>query len=204
MKGLLIKDFLSIKIQLTTYILVVAIWGVTFILNSKIQFFSALMTLLTTMVIQTSMALDERCKWDKFGLIMPVSRTQAVYSKYILAVILSAISFAITVVANIIADKALVFSSIDTSVTCFFMSLIIISINLPVIFRFGYEKSKYMLMALLGIPIALIVIIMELQLFNDNMVMVVTNLLNYIPFLAVIIMGISIYLSINFYYKKEF
>ena len=101
MKGLIIKDLYNLRKQLVLYIIIGVIYSVIGVVakDSGGSSFIGLILIFSAMLPITAVSYDERAKWDKYGLTMPVSRRETVAAKYLLGVILTAagalLSFAV-------------------------------------------------------------------------------------------------------------
>ncbi|MEA4894033.1 MAG: ABC-2 transporter permease [Oscillospiraceae bacterium] len=153
MKGLIIKDFYSLVKQLRMYILFIAV--MTFIPGFSMITFAVVYT---TMLPMTSIAYDERSKWDKLAAMMPYSATDIVLSKYILGalLVLGTAVFACfaQAIVGIFTNTALtgLFFIKLAFVVCF--AFVMESIELPVLIRFGVEKGRLLIilfMVLVGV-----------------------------------------------------
>ena len=76
------------------------------------------MILFTIMIPMVAMSYDDKSKWDRYALTMPVSRRDMVLSKYLLALAFAAFALLITFLFNYCIS--LNFSeSLTTSLTFF-------------------------------------------------------------------------------------
>ena len=87
MKGLLLKDIINLKQQGKIYIFIIAIWFAIAITSRDGNFFGGVMTMFTVLVPISAAAYDDKAKWDRYALTMPISRWDLVLSKYLLALI---------------------------------------------------------------------------------------------------------------------
>lgn len=206
MKGLLIKDLLNLKKNFSTVIIIIALYflfafksGDPSILTGMIVF------LLATMSI-TSMAYDDLAKWDKFALAMPISRKKIVYSKYILSVLLSLVgvvlSTAIGYVVILLKGKMSIQDFLLASYIIFGVAIIFSCIILPLVFKFGVEKSRLMMMAVFIIPVALAYALsgIGVPMPTENQFM---TILKVSPLIILIILYLSSSISYNIYRKKD-
>jgi ABC-type transport system involved in multi-copper enzyme maturation permease subunit len=151
MKGLILKDLMNLKQQCKVFILVIGLWLVLSIADNNPSFFGGLVAMFAVLVTITTLAYDEKAKWDRYALTMPVSRTDIVLSKYLLAFLCSAagtlISFAVGLALSQNITEAL-----STSLAFLSLAMIFASIVLPILFKFGVEKGRMIVLAVLLLP----------------------------------------------------
>lgn len=205
MKGLIIKDLLNLKKNLNTVIVLIIFYALIGYTSSDPSMLIAMISLVLTMMTITTMSYDDLAKWDKYALTMPVSRKSIVLSKYILSIFLALTGIIIsTVIAFVlISIKDYEASNLMIiSYSIFLISLVFSSIILPLIFKFGVEKSRLMMMAAIGLPIAITYLLyrMGIELPNEA---VLLNLLRLSPVITIIVVFISFCISYSIYKKKD-
>ena len=207
MKGLIIKDLFLLRKQGKMLLLLAIFYTVFSIFTKNISMLGAIVAVLCTMMTITTLSYDEYCKWDRYALAMPVSGTSIVLSKYILGLLLTLAGFitAVVIIVGIVAitgempfGEAL-FTIFCTSI----ISLLILSAILPLLFKFGVEKGRILLLLVIFIPAALIYLLYKLGFqIPDSETL---KLLAWLSPIAVILIGfLSVWLSIRIYKKKEF
>ena len=87
MTGLILKDLLNLKKQGKVYLILIIFYFAIGLVNENSSMFASMMTMVAVLIPITAMAYDERCKWDRYALTMPVSRKDMVMSKYLLGLI---------------------------------------------------------------------------------------------------------------------
>ena len=108
MKGLLTKDFLTLKKK---YGIVRVIIDLAIIITLMIVLESAapiyicflLLPLEITSMIISLTTCDEEWRWDKFAISLPITKTSIVKSRYLLSGILSFIGLIISILVNTIS-----------------------------------------------------------------------------------------------------
>lgn len=202
MKGLIFKDFNNLMKQYRVLLLLIIFYLVISMSSEDANFFGGVVTILMVMQIITTLSYDEKSKWDRYALTMPISRSDLVFSKYILGLILLAIAFAINFIFRVIAGvghplEALLVSLSTTGVGLFFMFLI-----LPVLFNFGVEKGRYITMLIFFVPTAILMLISRMGLTITN-----ESLINSLPIISVLVLILSGLVSVNaslaIFSKKE-
>jgi len=201
LKGLIIKDLYNLSKQYKIILILVVFYIVISFSNEDSSIFGGVVTILMVMQLITALAYDEKSKWDRYALAMPVSRSDLVLSKYLLGGILLAIAFAANFIFCMASGsgpvETLVISVTMTGVGSFFMFL-----TLPFLFKFGVEKGRYITMLIFFIPTGLLVIAsrMGLQLGDEDF----TSVFPLIGILVLILAGIiSVSASLAIYKSKE-
>ena len=106
------------------------------------------------------LAYDENCKWDAYALTMPVTRRDLALSKYLLALVGAGAMALLSAVCALMmgATPDEVFSTIGLLLAA---GLCMISIMLPLLFRFGVQKGRMVMIVVVLLPVALTVMFPE-------------------------------------------
>lgn len=153
MKGLLLNDWYIMWKQCWLQLICIMLFGVLSIIGDS-QSFLLFVVLYSALLPQTVMAYNEKNKWDRMVLTMPVSRDQIVGERYLMSFLLVASAFVICIAFAFIKtligggdiNEALQFVLLMGG-----MTIIINSIYLPVIFRFGMERARLCVIIIAGI-----------------------------------------------------
>ena len=203
MKGLIIKDFINLKKQSKVIGALVIFYLLISITSKNNSMFGAMMLILFAMMPITAISYDEKANWDKYGLTMPVSRTDMVLSKYILGLILSSFALILNFIAQIFMGTEMNTENITVIFVIFGISILFISLLLPIIFKFGVEKGRMLMIVVLMLPTLIIMLLPEIVKTPPSEEMIV-KALYALPFIIVIFYLLSIFISVNIYKKKEF
>lgn len=209
MKGLLVKDFLNLKRYFRTVLLMVFFYVVLALTNGNISFISAMITLLFAMMAITSFSYDETAKWDKYGLSLPVTRKETVLSKYILSVLLivmgSVLSLIGGLIYGIVKNNLSIIELMRVTYAIFCAAILYNCIIVPLIYKFGVEKLRLIMVAVFAIPFGIFAALSAVAGPIDiNSYESLANLLIYIsPLLLIFFLYISLQISISIYQKKE-
>jgi hypothetical protein len=209
--GLLYKDFINLKQTFKIYCLVTLVWALIFIPDGNYSIFGLLMVMMSTLVI-TTLSLDDLAKWDGYALTMPVNRKEVVYSKYLLLLFLDVIGAVTALIIGLIGVYMGFFNLLETLFTLvavLMIALIFGSTMLPLIYRFGTEKARIMIM-LVGGGFAGFVLAASL-LVTPQMVNVLAEYLNH-PIIIVasgavltaLYVFTSLKISIKLYVRRDF
>jgi len=207
MKALIIKDILNLKGQYKMIFGILVFYAVLSLSSSDANFLFGMISIILTMLTITSISYDERSKWDKYALTMPISRQDIVISKYLLGLILALVALALNLIFVVLLGDLPVKESIATSFALFGISLLFLSFMLPALFKYGVEKGRFIMLLIFFVPTAIVIIASKLDIIE-----MISDIISNIPFsqvilvliiLLMIIVAISIMASIRIYKNKE-
>lgn len=156
MRGLIMKDMLTIAKQAKAFLILILFFAVTPNFSG-----SSFALVYTAMMPISALAYDENCKWDQLAAMMPYSVRDIVLSKYLLGYICLLVTGALSIASLYVtaAVKGVPAAGEDIAgiivMACF--ALIFLAVNLPCMFRLGVEKGRLMFMAMIGIIVFLVV-----------------------------------------------
>jgi hypothetical protein len=168
--------------------------------------FATFATFYVSVIPLTALAYDERSKWDKFALTMPYTRSQIVISKYILGII----SIAITALLVLIGDYINTGSFMNQTdlkefLLVFCIAILITSLLLPAMFKFGVEKGRILFIFIAVIFSGLMVFLSSDDMPAFNKVSFITEHYFYlVPIITVVVLLLSVLISVSVYMKKSF
>lgn len=206
MTGLILKDLTLMKKTILWY----AIFGLGYTLlgayTDNITFGCCMMVIIAS-VPYNALAYDEKDKWDKLAMTMPLTPAQIVGSKYVLGFICV---LAYTVL--FFACYGISEQSTSAFLGCFFFSRLYLFVSLPVGIKLGPAKARNLMVVILLLPAALLFIVVYIFQLNFAspafpLAYLLQNTVAVIALFtaALILMGIlSLSLSIKFYKAKEF
>ncbi len=214
MKGLVVKDLLVLKQQGKVIGILLGFYIILAIVTENPSMFGSILGVICIIFPVTALSYDESAKWDKYALTMPISRTDMVVSKYILGLLFSVGAFianfvffiVMTLVTTVGPEMTIAGAAsqgIMSSLAIFSFSLVFMSLVLPVLFKYGVEKGRIMMILIMFIPTALILLL------GKYVIDISESLLEGILFPSSALIGIlmfiaSIWVSIKIYRKKEF
>ena len=142
MKGLLYKDAVTLMKQLKLFLLMILIFAV--IPGYNLITFALVYC---AMLPFSAMAYDERSKWNRLAAMLPYSNAQLVLCKYILgwlsvigAMLIAAVAqFAAILIRGAQAELDTMLLTLVVSAS---VSLILLALSLPFLYRFGVERVR--------------------------------------------------------------
>ena len=211
MKGLILKDLCAMggfyRNTLFSMIIVCACFG--FSLGAEgVVAGTAIMC--ATMIV-TTFALDERCGWPGFAAALPAARKESVLAKYAVHVIYcfagTTLGFVFSIIVNIFGKSKLGFGELGIcAIVSFGISIFFGFVIIPIMFRFGAEKARFIMMAVIALPtIAVYMLADKVNPEGMELTDMGIKLIYAAVVLGFILIGLaSCAISIKIYSKKEF
>ena len=209
MKALIYKDLITLWKNLKNYLLMCVIFQIASIAGEDFEFMRFYPLILVASLPHTLLAYDERSGWEKFALALPVSRRKLVGEKYLVGLLLLAVSFLLAAVTGLVRSWREGF--FDSFGYWFELSVLltlgisVMSVALPMTFKLGTEKGRMANMVCYGILGAALVIVV---LVGDKLGLSQISLNEWIivPFLVLpaVVLSVSWALSVRWYEKREF
>ena len=211
MKGLILKDLYAMgsfyRNTLFSMVIVCGCFG--FSLGAE-GVTAATAIMCATMVVST-FALDERCGWPGFAAALPVARKESVLAKYAVHVIYcfagTLMGFVISIVVNMFAEQKLSIAELGIcAAVSFGISMLFGFVIIPIIFRFGAEKARFIMMAVIALPTIAVYLLADRTDFGGiEFTDMGIKLIYAAVILGFILIGMaSCAISIKIYSKKEF
>lgn len=207
MKGLLVKDFTLLFKACKSILIIIAVFFVIIPFSDSYGFLNYYVIILAAMIPVTLVAYDEKEKWDLYFQTLPVSKSDYVSAKYLTGLILEGIVFLVLVVLRRLSysntNDLLAYASF-----LFILGTVFLSVNLPVVFKFGSVKGRIVNIVLIIIVFALSFIGMELGSASlETVLNVISGKYNMPLFSGVIatalLLVVSWIMSVAIYKKKE-
>lgn len=203
MIGLFIKDLLNLKSQLRVILLLLGVYGLIAITNDNSSMLGAIIAIMGVMIPTTALSYDEKAKWDKYALSMPLSRTDLILSKYLLGIAFSVVGFILNFLISLWIGftsykESMILSMLLLSAGLFFLSFV-----LPPMFKYGVEKGRIVMMLLIFSPTVFLLILknMNVKLPSADLI---EKFWYILPAFSVLVLFASIALSVKIYSRKEF
>lgn len=214
MVGLIMKDLYNLKRYLKQISLTFGILAIVAFQLKEPAYLIGMVTMVSSMQVITAMSYDDYTKWDKYALTMPILRKDIILSKYILLILLSIggslssgiLSVIMAVYWHTEEIKIIAVMCITITLTM----LLLFSIVLPLVIKYGVEKARILIFAIVAVPAFLSVTFVKLmQRLNipkpsKAILMKLYGTLTYtVPVIVLIALYLSYKLSVRIYNKKE-
>lgn len=205
------SDFYLLRGYLRTLLGVFAIMMV-FAFIQKSVYFAYFYPVFMAIFLPISMfALSEQSGWEAMLLSAPVSRRGIVRGRYLACTVFSCSLSLIGFVCSLIIDPKELGSSVFSLLVALIIILLCNAILLPVIYRFGPNKARFVIMAICIVPALLLPLVMDtiesngLQ-FINTLVTLFSSTWFMLVLLAcsIAVFVLSYLISCLIYSKKEF
>lgn len=153
MTGLVYKDLIVLKKQLRYYLVFLVIYGGMTVAGMGPGILGAVICIVGMILPMSSIAYDEQARWDKYAASTPAGRAGIVGGKYLFTLVVLGGMTALVLLcmaglrlAGLVQEgmAELVF----TALGCAGAALFINAITLPLMLKFGAEKSRTISMGL--------------------------------------------------------
>jgi len=210
MNSLILKDFISLKSYSKSLAIIIGFFTIITFTNDELSFLSGMIILIMSMLPITSFSYDQHAKWDLFSQTLPVSRKQLVMSKYVLGIISIIAGAILAILLNVVV---LLVKSLEVDVWYLFLAnslialvaLLYLSILIPLVYKFGVEKSRLLMIVVLAIPSVLAIGLSKAGVSIPVLDEITPAILVAIGLVFVVcVMLISYVISVRIYMKKDF
>ena len=141
MKSLVLKDLFNIGHNAKSMLFILVVFAVALIPFSGVEGYIFVCAILCSMMIVTTFSFDDSSKWTRYAMIMPVSKKELVAGK-----------FMVLATHKIALDVAGIGELLFLTLVAWVISLIFGSMSIPLVFKFGAEKGRVLLLVSFLIP----------------------------------------------------
>ena len=208
MKSLILKDLTAFQSYVKTLVLFVLFFTIITFSMDDASFLSGMIILWMAMLPISSFSYDQHAKWDLFAQTLPVTRKQIVQAKYVLGLLFVGFATVLAIILNSIVSsvKSLPIEwnvLIESNLLIGLVAIVFLSILFPLIYKYGVEKSRMLIIVVVAIPTIIFVY------FSNNNLQLLNNitpqtLLASGGVFAIIAMVISYFTSLKLYTAKDF
>lgn len=203
MLGLIYKDLIVLKKQLFILVVLLIFYGVLSFMQDNFTMFLYMAVLFGIFLPITTISYDERCEWNKYALCTPIKPSYLVYTKYVAAVLGLFIGFIGYLILIFIKRNTIVWDDIQLALGVISIGIVLISLYLPCTFKFGVEKSRYILIGICMIPTIIIYILGTKKIIPELDENAIKILLQIAPLIALGLFILSVCTSVYLFSKKE-
>lgn len=222
MKGLLYNDYMSIQKVLKTVAIIVVLFGTLAIMSGNVMFAASYIEIVFVLMVPINIFYaDEKNKWEQYAFTMPISKKQYVLEKYIFFLIVQLFGYILSYIIVLCAylhNKTSVDNDIFAMINVVSaVSMLLAILGIPILLKWGAEKGRIALIAIMIIPLILIKALESSHkltgvldafgkyIVDTKIVEVFEDTYGLILFIPMFILyGISYLLSLQIYKKKEF
>ena len=214
MKSLILKDLYNIGHNVKSMLFILVVFAVALIPTSGVAGYIFVCAILCSMMIVTTFSFDDNSKWARYAMIMPVSKKDLVGGKFIVLAIFCLVGSLFGLVVGSIAGLTIKSISFDLAgigellflaLTAWVVSIIYGSMSIPLVFKFGAEKGRVLLLISFLFPAALcfgiyqLFVILDIELTEHFMF----ALLCCSPIIALIWCYVMYQISYRIFTKQE-
>ena len=208
MIGLIYKDLMVMRKTLVLYMVIFVVYGYMGIAYDQGGLLIAMVLVMSSILPVSSIAYDERCKWDKIANTAPLSRKEIVMAKYLFAILLTVFSVAVCFVIYLFDSRM---PMTEKLIMCYMLTMggmLYQALLLPVNIKFGAEKGRNIMLAIMFVPVLLVVAVSNTGLVDlPAVVLFLENNEQLIPYIVTatvaVVYSVSVTLSVKIYENKD-
>lgn len=208
MIGLIYKDLMVMRKTLALYMVIFVVYGYMGIAYDQGGLMFAMVLVLSAILPVSSIAYDERCKWDKIANTAPLSRKEIVMAKYLFAILLTVFSVAVCFVIYLFDSRM---PMTEKLIMCYMLTMggmLYQALLLPVNIKFGAEKGRNIMLAIMFVPVLFVVAVSNTGLVDlPAVVLFLENNEQLIPYIVTatvaVVYSVSVTLSVKIYENKD-
>lgn len=164
MKSLILKDLYNIGHNAKSMLFMLIVFAVILIPSSGVQGYIFVSAILCSMMIVTTFSFDGNSKWTRYAMILPVSKKDLVFGKFIVLAIFCVIGSLFGMTLGAIAGVAMkkisfdvggIFELLFLALVACVISLVTGSVSIPLVFKFGAEKARVLLVVSVLLPLGI-------------------------------------------------
>ena len=163
MKAMLYADWMNLRWSMKAIVpmgIVITLASVTS--GNGLSFIPFLLVMLSLMVPATLMSTDHAYGWDKLSLSLPISRKDVVSSKFTISLLVNLMVVALGMICiagmNAFGGDAMAEDMVGL-LACEAVGLALTGIELALILRFGTDRGRYFMIAVVWVPILLLTVV---------------------------------------------
>lgn len=215
MKSLVLKDLYNIGHNVKPMLFIMTVFAFIFIRTSGADGYIFVCAVLCSTMIVTTFSFDDLSKWTRYAMIMPISGKDLVMSKFIVLAIFCAAGSLFGMIAGFIGEAVLNGISFKLEAVgelsvltlgAWGISVVFGSMAIPLVFRFGAERGRLLLLVSYFVPSGICFGIYKLLaalgiVLTDRSIFV---LLGFSPLFALVWCFVMYKISFRIFVKTEF
>lgn len=210
MSGLLLKDLLVLRKGAKVYLVLMLFYTVLGFVQENYSMLGGMTAVIVMIVPLNSFSWDNLAKWDTYAITLPVSRRAIVGGRYLCMLLIAASALVYVLLVGCI--QAVVnhgewLEPVLVGLSCFAIGLVLNAVSLPLVYKFGPEKARFIILPVIGLPTALAAFL-ALQSKEGTVALPDLSWLEvYLP--GILVVGTALALTVSFliscriYEKKE-
>jgi ABC-2 type transport system permease protein len=162
MKSLVLKDLYNIGHNAKSMLFILLVLAFIMIPFVGVYAYIIMSGILCSMMVTTTFSFDDNSKWMKYAMVTPITRKDMVTSKFVVLLIFSAIGAVTGLIIGSIGGVILhkvsfgdILTLLLVGVTSLAIAVIIGSMSIPLLFKFGAEKARMLTFVSCIVPAAI-------------------------------------------------
>ena len=144
-RGLLLKDIFELWAQCRVQLVLTGVFLLLPLFIKGIGLFASVGMMLLAMMPVYALGYDERCRWERYALAMPVRKSDLFWSRFLLGVIAIALGAAVQALVALLTGRGELLSSLAVTAPA---AVVYLLITLPLMMKLGVEKGRFLLLLL--------------------------------------------------------
>lgn len=144
-RGLFLKDIFELWAQCRVQLVLTGMYLLLPLFIKGIGLFASVGMMLLAMMPIYALGYDERCRWERYALAMPVQKSDLFWSRFLLGVIAIALGAAVQTLAALLTGRGELLSSLAVTAPS---AVVYLLITLPLMMKLGVEKGRFLLLLL--------------------------------------------------------
>lgn len=144
-RGLFLKDIFELWAQCRVQLVLTGVYLLLPLFIKGIGLFASVGMMLLAMMPIYALGYDERCRWERYALAMPVRKSDLFWSRFLLGVIAIALGAAVQTLAALLAGRGELLSPLAVTAPS---AVVYLLITLPLMMKLGVEKGRFLLLLL--------------------------------------------------------
>ena len=144
-RGLLLKDIFELWAQCRVQLVLTGVYLLLPLFIKGIGLFASVGMMLLAMMPIYALGYDERCRWERYALAMPVRKSDLFWSRFLLGVIAIALGAAVQALVALLTGRGELLSSLAVTAPS---AVVYLLITLPLMMKLGVEKGRFLLLLL--------------------------------------------------------
>ncbi len=144
-RGLMLKDIFVLWAQCRVQLVLTGVYLLLPLFIKGIGLFASVGMMLLAMMPVYALGFDERCRWERYALAMPVRKSDLFWSRFLLGVIAVALGAAAQALVALLTGRGELLSSLSVTAPSAVIYLLIV---LPLMMKLGVEKGRFLLLLL--------------------------------------------------------
>ena len=144
-RGLLLKDIFELWAQCRVQLVLTGVYLLLPLFIKGIGLFASVGMMLLAMMPVYALGYDERCRWERYALAMPVRKSDLFWSRFLLGVVAIALGAAVQALVALLTGRGELLSSLAVTAPS---AVVYLLITLPLMMKLGVEKGRFLFLLL--------------------------------------------------------